>query len=102
MEQEGFGIVFLEAAATGVPQVAGRSGGAAEAVAHEQTGIVLDDPSAEAAAHAIGSLIDDPARRAAMGEAAQRRVEAEFCYDGLALRLRTALTTLASQPAPAD
>ena len=41
LEQEGFGIVFLEAAAAGVPQVAGNSGGAAEAVENGKTGIVL-------------------------------------------------------------
>ena len=44
LEQEGFGIVFLEAAACGVPQVAGRSGGADEAVVHGKTGLVVDDP----------------------------------------------------------
>ncbi|MEQ1788124.1 MAG: glycosyltransferase family 4 protein, partial [Acidimicrobiales bacterium] len=41
LEQEGFGIVFLEAAATGVPQIAGDSGGAAEAVEHGLTGLVV-------------------------------------------------------------
>ena len=45
LEQEGFGIVFLEAAACGVPQVAGRSGGAGEAVADGETGHVVEDPS---------------------------------------------------------
>ena len=44
LEQEGFGIVFLEAAAAGVPQVAGRSGGAAEAVVDGETGLVVADP----------------------------------------------------------
>ena len=44
LEQEGFGIVFLEAAAAGVPQVAGDSGGAAEAVLHGETGLVVDRP----------------------------------------------------------
>ena len=43
LEQEGFGIVFLEAAAAGVPQVAGRSGGAHEAVADGETGLVVDE-----------------------------------------------------------
>src|SRR5439155_8249535 len=42
LEQEGFGIVFLEAAACGVPQVAGNSGGAAEAVVDGETGTVVD------------------------------------------------------------
>ena len=44
LEQEGFGIVFVEAAACGVPQVAGASGGAAEAVVDGVTGFVIDDP----------------------------------------------------------
>ncbi len=41
LEQEGFGIVFLEAAAAGVPQIAGDSGGASEAVAEDVTGLVV-------------------------------------------------------------
>ncbi len=45
LEQEGFGIVFLEAAACGVPQVAGASGGAAEAVVDGETGIVVRRPA---------------------------------------------------------
>ena len=48
LEQEGFGIVFLEAAASAVPQLAGRSGGAAEAVLHGESGLVVDDPPTSA------------------------------------------------------
>jgi phosphatidylinositol alpha-1,6-mannosyltransferase len=88
LEQEGFGIVFVEAAACGVPQVAGRSGGAAEAVAHGETGLVLDDPDDDlAAAAAFEQLLDDPELRARMGVAARRRAEEEFAYDVLAARL---------------
>lgn len=92
LEQEGFGIVFVEAAACGVPQVAGDSGGAAEAVAHGSTGLVIDDPEDdEAVAVALAELLDDPARRAAMGVAARHRAETEFSYDVLAARLGVAL-----------
>ena len=63
LEQEGFGIVFLEAAAAGVPQVAGRSGGAHEAVADTETGVVLDPAAPQSAAAAIGALLDDPGQR---------------------------------------
>lgn len=95
LEQEGFGIVFLEAAAAGVPQVAGDSGGAAEAVTDHETGIVVRDPDdPEAAAAALALLLDDPDRRAAMGRAARRRAEAEFTYDLLAVRLGRALGAL--------
>ena len=48
LEQEGFGIVFVEAAACGVPQVAGDSGGAAEAVVDGETGLVVGDPTTSA------------------------------------------------------
>jgi phosphatidylinositol alpha-1,6-mannosyltransferase len=92
LEQEGFGIVFVEAAAAGVPQVAGASGGAAEAVDHGETGLVVDQPDDPAAvAEAIGALLSDPVRRAAMGIAARRRAETEFAYDALAARLGAAI-----------
>ncbi len=92
LEQEGFGIVFLEAAAAGVPQVAGESGGAAEAVAHEKTGLVMGRPGAvEQVAHTLGDLLGDRERRAEMGREARRRAEAEFSYDALARRLRAGI-----------
>ena len=87
LEQEGFGIVFVEAAACGVPQVAGASGGAAEAVLDGETGIVVRRPSdVGAVAAALTALLDDAPRRA-MGAAARDRAVAEFGYDGLARRL---------------
>lgn len=88
LEQEGFGIVFLEAAACGVPQVAGDSGGAAEAVADGETGLVVGRPSdVGAVAEALAGLLDDPDRRRAMGAAARSRTVAEFGYDRVAGRL---------------
>jgi phosphatidylinositol alpha-1,6-mannosyltransferase len=88
LEQEGFGIVFLEAAACGVPQVAGRSGGSSEAVASGTTGLVVDQPSEpDAVAAALVELLGDPQRRAQMGEAARRRAVRDFDYDVLARRL---------------
>ena len=92
LEQEGFGIVFLEAAAAGVPQVAGGSGGAAEAVAHERTGLVMGRPNAvEQVARTLSDLLGDRERRAEMGREARRRAEAEFSYDVLARRLRAGI-----------
>lgn len=92
LEQEGFGIVFVEAAACGVPQIAGRSGGADEAVADRETGLVVRRPDdAWAVAEAIERLLDDPERRARMGEAARVRAVEQFSYDVLARRLGDAL-----------
>jgi phosphatidylinositol alpha-1,6-mannosyltransferase len=98
LEQEGFGIVFLEAAACGVPQIAGRSGGAHEAVLDGTTGLVVDDPRSVAqTADALRALLVDPARRAEMGRAARQRAEVEFSYDVLAARLRSALAEVGAR-----
>ena len=92
LEQEGFGIVFLEAAACGVAQVAGQSGGSADAVIDGETGIVLKDPSDPGElARAMVSLLGDPARLARLGRAGQDRAKASFDYDVLARRLGGAL-----------
>ena len=93
LEQEGFGIVYLEAAAAGVPQVAGASGGAGEAVVHGETGLVVGRPtSADAAAQAIGRLLADRQLSSQMGKAGRRRAEASFDYDLLAPRLAASLS----------
>ena len=92
LEQEGFGIVFVEAAAAGVPAVAGDSGGSAEAVADGETGLVVRRPGDSLrVAEALGDLIDDESRRLEMGLRARARAEAEFSYDVLAARLREGL-----------
>ncbi len=96
LEQEGFGIVFLEAAACGVPQVAGESGGAAEAVDDGVTGLVVrqpDDP--REVASAFERLLDDPATRARMARAGRERAVRDFSYDVLAHRLGVSLGALA-------
>ena len=96
LEQEGFGIVFLEAAAAGVPQIAGDSGGASEAVADGVTGLVVGTPGDPGAvAEALRSLLADPARRRRMGRAARARVKESFDNDILASRLADALAGVA-------
>jgi phosphatidylinositol alpha-1,6-mannosyltransferase len=87
LEAEGFGIVFLEAAACGVPAVAGRSGGAHDAVVDGETGYVVEPRDVDAASAAIGRLVGDDALRARLGAAARARAEREFSYDVLAPRL---------------
>ena len=94
LEQEGFGMVFLEAAACGVPQVAGRSGGAPEAVADGETGAVVDRPGEPAAvAAALAPLLDEADLRRAQGSAARRRAESQFDWDRLAAVLGRAVAT---------
>lgn len=96
LEQEGFGIVFLEAAAAGVPSVAGDSGGAAEAVVDGETGTVIRNPSdVKAVTAAIERLVSDPVLASRQGQAARHRAEAVFAYDVLAARLAGALDQMA-------
>ena len=92
LEQEGFGIVFVEAAAAGVPQIAGSSGGAAEAVAEGETGLIIDEPeSVDAIVSALDELLGDEPLRVEMGAAARRRAVERFSYDVLVARLAAAL-----------
>lgn len=88
LEQEGFGIVFIEAALAGVPQIAGRSGGSHEAVEHGVTGLVVDPDDHRAAARAIRRLLDDPDGARQMGVHARRRAVEEFDTSRLAAKLR--------------
>jgi phosphatidylinositol alpha-1,6-mannosyltransferase len=96
LEQEGFGIVFLEAAAAGVPQIAGDSGGAAEAVIHGVTGLVVERPEDPGnVAEALRALLADPELRHRMGVAARSRAQGSFDYKLLASRLASTLEKVA-------
>lgn len=92
LDVEGLGIVFLEASATGIPVVAGRSGGAPEAVLDNVTGVVVDGHSVGRIADAVSDLLADPARAAAMGVAGREWVTSQWRWDTLAARLATFLT----------
>lgn len=81
---EGFGISFLEAGASGVPSVAGDSGGVRSAVRDGETGIVVPPTDADAISDAIRSLLLNPARRGQMGVAARRAVETHYNWDRVA------------------
>jgi phosphatidylinositol alpha-1,6-mannosyltransferase len=84
LEQEGFGIVFVEAAACGTAQIAGRSGGSDDAVRDGETGLVLDNPRSVAdLAAAMSSLIDDDERRTRFGLMARDVAVREFSWDRL-------------------
>ncbi|MFZ9924048.1 MAG: glycosyltransferase family 4 protein [Ilumatobacteraceae bacterium] len=94
LEQEGFGIVFAEAAACAVPQIAGDSGGAADAVVDGVTGYVVSNPgSVDDVAERLSFLLKDANVRTRMGMAARARAVAEFDYSVLAARLANALRT---------
>jgi phosphatidylinositol alpha-1,6-mannosyltransferase len=92
LEQEGFGIVFVEAAATGVAQIAGRSGGSHEAVQNGVTGfVVADSRSDDLLARAIATLMVDDDRRRDFGRASRQAAVERFDWNTLAARLSSEL-----------
>ncbi|MFG2663451.1 glycosyltransferase family 4 protein [Streptomyces sp. NPDC048387] len=91
LDVEGLGIVYLEASATGLPVVAGDSGGAPDAVLPGETGWVVPGGDPAAAADRIVPLLQDPALRARMGAAGRAWVESRWRWDLLAERLRELL-----------
>ncbi|MCK0173387.1 glycosyltransferase family 4 protein [Mycolicibacterium sp. F2034L] len=72
LDVEGLGIVYLEASASGVPVVAGRSGGAPETVRDGETGVVVDGTDVAEVAARVGELLRDRDRAAAMGAEGRR------------------------------
>ena len=99
LEQEGFGIVFLEAAAAGVATVAGRSGGSAEAVEDGVTGVVVQQPKdIGEVVSVLDRLLGDAEMRSALGRAGRLRAESAFTYDRLAAELHASLEKLGMNP----
>ncbi|MGW0187900.1 glycosyltransferase family 4 protein [Streptomyces sp. NPDC003362] len=91
LDVEGLGIVYLEASATGLPVVAGDSGGAPDAVLDGETGWVVRGGDPEEAADRIVTLLGDAELRRRMGERGRRWVEEKWRWDLLAEDLRTLL-----------
>ncbi|GGX53534.1 glycosyl transferase family 1 [Streptomyces minutiscleroticus] len=91
LDVEGLGIVYLEASATGLPVVAGDSGGAPDAVLDGETGWVVRGGSPEEAADRITALLGDAELRRRMGERGRAWVEEKWRWDLLAERLQELL-----------
>lgn len=91
LDVEGLGIVYLEASATGLPVVAGDSGGAPDAVLDGETGWVVHGGSPAEAADRITALLADAELRRSMGERGRAWVEEKWRWDLLAEQLKTLL-----------
>jgi phosphatidyl-myo-inositol dimannoside synthase len=91
LDVEGLGIALLEAAATGLPVVAGRSGGAPETVQEGRTGHVVDGRDRAALVAALVALLTEPDRAAAMGSAGRDWMCTDWRWDERADRLRILL-----------
>jgi phosphatidyl-myo-inositol dimannoside synthase len=87
LEVEGWGNVFIEAAACARPVVVGDSGGARESLVHGETGLLVHGSDVSEVAGAVGSLLADPERAEAMGRAGRERVERAFGWSRAADQL---------------
>jgi phosphatidylinositol alpha-1,6-mannosyltransferase len=91
---EGFGIVYLEAGARGLPVVAGNVGGALDAVVDGKTGLLVDPTDHVAVAGAVSELLLDPVRAEELGRAGADRAR-EFAWPAIAERVETLLHEVA-------
>jgi len=96
-DNEGFGMVFIEAAACGKPSLAGEAGGTGSAVLHGETGLRVDGTSVEAVADGLRSLLTQPALAFERGQRALQRVEREFAWERVADKTRK-LSLNANEP----
>jgi phosphatidylinositol alpha-1,6-mannosyltransferase len=88
---EGFGLVYVEAMTRGLPCIGSRHDAAGDVIVNGKTGLLVDQDDIHGIAQAIASLLRDPDRRRAMGEAAKHRVGEEFTTAAFRRRLNTLL-----------
>lgn len=88
-DTEGFGMVFLEAAACAKPAIAGRAGGTAAAVVHELTGLRVDGADAPEVAAALARLLSDRTYATTLGRNGYTRVQAQGSWEAVAEKTRT-------------
>lgn len=91
---EAYGMALLEAQLFGNPVVAGNFGGVGSVVQNGRTGILTPPGDIDLFAKAIGALIEDPATRRRMGDAARAFVTGERTLTRAAMRLRDAMLPL--------
>jgi phosphatidylinositol alpha-1,6-mannosyltransferase len=83
-DNEGFGMVFIEAAACGKPSLAGEAGGTGSAVLHEQTGLRVDGAETNKVVNGLRQLLTNSDRASSLGRAGLNRVQAKFAWEKVA------------------
>lgn len=90
-DKEGFGLVILEAMASGVPVVASRSGGIVDIVKDEENGLLCDEKDVEKLSVNISRVLEDEALSAKLKTAAGHTVE-QYSYDNISKRYNDILS----------
>jgi phosphatidylinositol alpha-1,6-mannosyltransferase len=85
---EGFGVALAEAAACGLPVIAGKSGGLAEAVHDGETGLVVDPDDTDGVVTALGRVLADQLFARRLGQAGRKAVETYYNWDRVIRELR--------------
>lgn len=91
LEVEGLGIVYLEASASGVPVIAGDSGGSPDAVQQGVTGVVVNGRNVEHVATALNTFLDSPLERQQMGASGRKWMETQWSWPVIGARFRRLL-----------
>ena len=91
LEVEGLGIVYLEASASGIPVIAGRSGGSPDAVQPGASGLVVDGRKVDELVNALELLLVDDAKRITMGASGRRWMESQWSWQVIGARFRRLL-----------
>ncbi len=100
--EEPFGIPPIEAMAMGIPPIVSRSGGMAETVVHEQTGLIVERNDAKDLAQAIVRILENPEFRAKLGKGGRERARETFSYNVIAQRLHDFHQGLMENPSPSS
>jgi glycogen(starch) synthase len=97
---EPFGMVALEASASGTPVIAGAAGGLPEVVASGETGLLVPPRDPAALADAVVQLLDDPAFGAQLVDAAQREIAKRFVWPLVARETEKVYSEAIADPRP--
>jgi phosphatidyl-myo-inositol dimannoside synthase len=90
-DSEGFGMVYLEAASFAKPSIAGKAGGAGEAVLDQKTGVLVDPEDIDGIALAINWLLEDKSYAIQLGEQGKTRVMTELTWEEQLKKLKSVL-----------
>jgi phosphatidyl-myo-inositol dimannoside synthase len=91
-DNEGFGMVFIEASACGNPVLAGAAGGTGSAVLHNETGLRVDGAIVDAVAQALGKLLTNTEAAMTMGQRGWARTQSEFAWERVAEKTRAVIS----------